>query len=777
MLLKHIKKNLLPLCMGAALVFPFLPAPAPHAADVPCSEYTGTNTEAQNYSRWSNPVRSYLEPLADGSLLRIQAGGNIKGVVAESYDSSYNLTSSKTIPEELPLFGGFYASDSHYFLVTGQTNPEESADVAVFRITKYDKNWNRLGQAELKDCNTTVPFDAGSLRMDHCGKYLLIRTSHEMYQSEDGYNHQANVTIELDMENMVITDSYTKIMNKTVGYVSHSFNQFLKIENNRIVSLDHGDANPRSLVLLKYPADVTTGTFQASWGNPCTAVDILTFPGAAGQNVTGAAVGGFELSASSYLAAGHSVVQDAHNLTNTTRNVFVAAVDKTTSAVTVNWLTSYGEGDGTTSTPQMVKLSDTEFLILWSRNDTLYYTKVDDKGGKASEIYSHPGNLSDCAPIVSGGKIIWYTWKDSEITFYELDRSNLSRCTVTNKNTGHQYESTGVANGNASLNCTKCHAEAQVPVITRVYTWWRTSETGSASGSCEQEQRPGSKLYYQIGVALLPSSGLRDEVEVVSSDPSVVSVSAFSNSTGSVSSTEGGTTTTMRATFFNGCLTMNSIGTATVTIRSRYNPSVSSEYTFRIGKETPEPETQKPETQEPETSNDTPQPVEPPNGSGTKTPTPAKPSQPSAPSVSKGAAVKTKAGSFKVTKAGGRSTAEAAFTGMKNSAAKKITIPATVTINGVSCKVTSIAPKAFQRKTGLTKVTIGKNVKTIGKNAFSGCRKLKTIIIKSTVLKSVGKNAIKGIHKKTVIKVPKRKRTAYKKLFKPGTGFKKTMKI
>jgi len=775
MLFKHIKKKLLPLCISTALIFPFLPSLAPHAEDLPCAEYTGSNIEAQDYLRWSSPVKSYLEPLAGGSLLRVQAGGNIKGIIAEYYDSAYNLTAAKRIPEELPIFGGFYASDSHYFLVTGQQNPNESKDVAVFRITKYDKSWNRLGQAELKDCNTTVPFDAGSLRMDRCGKYLLIRTSHEMYKSDDGYNHQANVTIELDMENMTITDSFTRSSNNSMGYVSHSFNQFLKIEDNHIVALDHGDAYPRSLVLLKYATDVSTGTFQVvSSNNRCTAVDILKFPGAVGQNVTGAAVGGFELSASSYLTAGHSVVQNDKNLTNTTRNVFVAATDKATSAVTLNWLTSYAEGDGTTSTPQMVKLSDTEFLVLWSRDNTVYYTKVDDKGIKTSEIYSHSGNLSDCVPIVSGGKIIWYTWKDNEITFYELDRNNLSQYTVITKNTGHQYECTGVTNGNASLKCTKCHAEAQVPVITQAYTWWKTSETGSTSSSCEQKQRSGNKLYYQIGVAALPSSGLRDEIEVVSSDPSIVSVSRLPNSTGSVSSTQGGTTTTIRATFFNGCLTMKNAGTATVTIRSRYNPSVSSEYTFQVGGETSEPETQEPETQKPGISGD-----KTPNNPGTKVPAPANPApaNPAQPSVSKGASVKTKAGIFKVTKAGGRSTAEAAFTGMQNSAAKKLTIPASVTINGVSCKVTSIAPKAFRKKTKLTKVTIGKNVKTIGKDAFNGCRKLKTITIKSTVLKSVGKNAIKGIHKKAVIKVPKRKRAAYKKLFRSSTGFKKTMKI
>ena len=68
----------------------------------------------------------------------------------------------------------------------------------------------------------------------------------------------------------------------------------------------------------------------------------------------------------------------------------------------------------------------------------------------------------------------------------------------------------------------------------------------------------------------------------------------------------------------------------------------------------------------------------------------------------------------------------------------------------------------------LKTVKIGKNVTKIGANAFSGCKKLKTIKITSTKLtsKTVSKNAFKGLTKATTIKVPKKKLSAYKKLFK-----------
>lgn len=69
-----------------------------------------------------------------------------------------------------------------------------------------------------------------------------------------------------------------------------------------------------------------------------------------------------------------------------------------------------------------------------------------------------------------------------------------------------------------------------------------------------------------------------------------------------------------------------------------------------------------------------------------------------------------------------------------------------------------------------------KNVKVIKKNAFKGCKSLKSIIIKSRKLKKVGKNAFKGIHAKAKIKVPSQKAKKYKKLLK-GKGQGKYVKI
>lgn len=115
-------------------------------------------------------------------------------------------------------------------------------------------------------------------------------------------------------------------------------------------------------------------------------------------------------------------------------------------------------------------------------------------------------------------------------------------------------------------------------------------------------------------------------------------------------------------------------------------------------------------------------------------------------------------------------------------AVTSVNIPATVKLIGAdgtiaAFKVTAVAAGALKGYKKLKTVTIGKNVKTIGKNAFNGAKKLQKIKLNTTALKSVGKNAIKGIHKKAVITCKKSKKKAYKKLFTKKTGFKKTMKF
>lgn len=105
-----------------------------------------------------------------------------------------------------------------------------------------------------------------------------------------------------------------------------------------------------------------------------------------------------------------------------------------------------------------------------------------------------------------------------------------------------------------------------------------------------------------------------------------------------------------------------------------------------------------------------------------------------------------------------------------------VSVPATVKIKGYTFKVTGIADRAFKSNTKLKKVTLGANLITIGKEAFYGCKSLKSIVINSKLLKSAGSGALKGINAKAVIKVPSAKLTAYKRVLK-GKGQSGSVKI
>lgn len=116
--------------------------------------------------------------------------------------------------------------------------------------------------------------------------------------------------------------------------------------------------------------------------------------------------------------------------------------------------------------------------------------------------------------------------------------------------------------------------------------------------------------------------------------------------------------------------------------------------------------------------------------------------------------------------------------GKKVRKAKKVAIPAAVTVNGVKYQVTAIAPNAFKNNKNLKTIIIPATVRSIGKQAFAGCKNLKSIIIRTPYLtkKSVGAKAFKGISSKAVIKVPKKQLKAYKKLLKTK-GVAKSVKI
>ena len=434
------------------------------------------NKHWQDYQAYSSPVTSYLCEGKDGGFYRVEYirqtiidldnPEDKKRLIVEEYNKDHFLVDQFELPIELSIWGGFYAGNDGNYFVFGEKNDGEDDGAEVFRIVKYSKEWERLGAASLYGANTTVPFDASSVRMAETDHILYVITGHEMYTSDDGYNHQANVHIAVDKDKMEITDSRTVVFNISTGYVSHSFNQFIQVDQDRVLTLNHGDAYPRAIVLGRFRDSADAGKFgNITYGSsPYESLNVISFQGEIGDNATGATVGGFEVSDTSYLIAGNMVAQDQNWRQNMVRNIFLAVVPKEhfpKEDVLLKQLTDFPEGgDYSASTPQLVEISKDRYAVLWEEKVkeeytisagegegklAYHYTEWDDRmdniweddskgkvkiayfdgeGNQLGEIQEMDACISDCHPVVINGKLMWYSsgggWFESKPSFYYL---------------------------------------------------------------------------------------------------------------------------------------------------------------------------------------------------------------------------------------------------------------------------------------------------------------------------------------------------------------------
>ena len=525
--------------------------PISSSVSTTCTVYKGNNLESQNYTNWSAPVESYLTTSPDGYLMRVQSGAIDGKILIEYYDSGYNLKKTMTLDLPLPEFGGFYETNDNYYILTGQNNTEQDDSKEVYRIGKYSKTWQSLGSCGLFGANTTYPFDAGSARMAVNGKYLFVRTCHEMYNG-----HQANVTFSVDTSNMSIADSFTSVMNTDLGYVSHSFNQFIQIDNGTLLGSDHGDAYPRAITVLQYQTDISNGSFvpQRTWGSntdTCKEFDLMTFPGSIGNNYTGASQGGFEYSDSSYLAAGNYDADD------NSRNVFVASVSKSGETPVVRYFSNYAGTSDSATTPHLVKTGSNSFVLLWSSQGYVYYTAIDGTGKQVGSTYKMAGNLSDCVPSIINGKLIWYAWKNSHNTFYEINLSDLSSNHATRIENGHKYVyGTTIENNQIDKTCRVCGITSKAAVPTKISAY--ITPSNSSYHTLNGSEFLTKDLTYTVDWSTWFSGNSSDDYlsdcTISCSDNSILTVQQTSDSV--------------------AVITPKKSGKAILTIQSKYNPSV-----------------------------------------------------------------------------------------------------------------------------------------------------------------------------------------------------------
>ena len=715
-----------------------------------------SNYNAQNYTRWSKPMKSYLFGDGEGCFTRAEFIND--KLVYETYGMDGTLKESGNIADELPLVGGFYVSGPNRFVVYGQSNSEGSDDMEVMRIVKYDQDWNRVSSCSLYGENTKVPFDAGSLRFAENGDKLYIRTSHKMYD-----NHQSNLQVAINMSSMEITDTFSYISNiDHGGYVSHSFNQFLQMDGDDLITLDHGDGYPRAAVLIKYPSIKDKTFAKASVKH----INALEFPGTIGNNATGASLGGLEVSEHYYIFAGNY----ANDSGSSVRNIFVNITGKDflrNKDTRMIYLTDFNADSGVTvSTPQLVKVNEKTFLVLWNETDTsgttVHSQLIDEDGNKVTEEQSFHGSLSDCHPIVQNGQVVWYytgtKTGDTTPIFCRISvdgrettdnllenekKTTISADHVSLSQTSYTYDgkpktpTVTVKDGDNTLVENTDYTIAYSNNVNVGTAKVIITGTGAYSGTVtktftiteaappQQQAKELSKCTITLSKTSYTYDGKPKKPTVKVKDGKKILVKNIDYT----------------ITYHNNV----NAGTAKVTVKGKGNYKGTVKKSFTI-------------------------------------------------TIKKGTSHKVSSYQYKVTAA-----STVSMTAVKNKKATKIKVPKTVKIGGKTFKVTAIGSKAFKNNKKITSVEIGDNVKIIGTSAFEGCtklckatlgkgvteigsstfkncKKLGTITIKSTKLKKVGKNALKSIKATAKIKVPARKLSAYKKLLR-NKGQGKKVKI
>ena len=384
------------------------------------------NASDNHYNTWSSVTNSYLVQNSDGTLTRLE--NTSSGIVVENYSADgKKLISQRTISKEPNLFGGFYSGKDYNYLVFGQNNTAESDSKEVVRVVKYTKSWSKVNSCSISGVNTTKPFSAGSLRMEEAGGKLYVYTCHEMYADSDGINHQANMLFTIDESSMSLTDSMYDVSNLTDGYVSHSFNQFIKADESGkyIYRVDHSESS-NYIMNGSYLSvnGITLTKYKADGKSTAVSVSIPVKFDMNKSNYTGASIGGFEL------GSGNCLIAYAKDVSSSckTRNVYISVTDELFNGTQNIALTNYGTSSKVTCrNPQLIKINDNLFLVMWEEyNSSTGKTAtkamtVDSNGKTVTKAISHSFGLSDCQPVVcSDGMVKWYVTNNSAPTLYKL---------------------------------------------------------------------------------------------------------------------------------------------------------------------------------------------------------------------------------------------------------------------------------------------------------------------------------------------------------------------
>ena len=366
---------------------------------------------------WAAPDPIYYDTGDSGDLSIVTPDSSAGTLHIDTYDPATlrRVGSRRSISlAGWPDWGGFYAGpDGCFYVLVGRGNDDEDDSRDVVAVRRYDAGWNLLGTAYVQGGATQggikgiySPFDAGDPHMVLVGNLLVVHMSRLIYAIE-GIHHQTNLTFEVDVDSMTATP-FDEL--GSCAYCSHSFQQLVAMNGGDLVTVDHGDAYPRSIqmgVMAGYPDQRDVSTY-----------DLFQFNGAIGNNYTGATVDDLVSGPSGIVVVGTSIPQpDAPKgrlgSWNERRNVYAIWADPSTGAHRLRWLTSYApHGASNALEPRVVPIGADRYAVLFSVEGkggySMKYRLIDSAGSVLAR--GSFGGMYFCAasdPILIDSKIYW----------------------------------------------------------------------------------------------------------------------------------------------------------------------------------------------------------------------------------------------------------------------------------------------------------------------------------------------------------------------------------
>lgn len=418
------------------------------AASYNGSSIISNNIHDHDYSEYSAVSNSYLIPASDGSFTRVENFGDV--ILIEKYNSSFSVLWQATVPFELLIFGGFYAGEDNYYFVFGQPNYSKSEGVEQIRVVKYTKDWQRSTAYSVYGQNIIYPFYGCNTDFAEIGNNIYVRCGHLTYPDSSGLYYQGTMTFVVAEESNYIRDIQTDIEGMTKGSVENAGATFIDASYGALTAVDHSRTGSYGLVGMKYAYHSGLDAFQST----CKTVTALGEYGAIGNAIPSLSVGGYETSSQYHLVAVSTTPMDG---TSPNYNVAVVAIPRTdfsNTSLKVSYLTGFAQGDTMTcTTPYIVKVNDTKFCVLWEQRDgysdteKVYYVFVNASGERLTDTKSIDGCLSDCQPVLSGTRIVWYTTNGANTKIYTVS-TNVNTSVTSGRSTSTVYNTaSAVYNG------------------------------------------------------------------------------------------------------------------------------------------------------------------------------------------------------------------------------------------------------------------------------------------------------------------------------------------